>query len=148
MKVRKFLNKFKTWFNVKFDYVDNSVYINFLENYLDIVDFDDKSHLEIPEPERILNKNKLFKLVYPDSSEILVGKTGQVYSSVDFLEDEINTIKIDALPLRVASNFDITTAIYPSELTDFQFCLYNGLITDQNHAVASINDKSTRCAFK
>jgi len=139
MKVRDFINKIKSWFNLKFDYTDNAVSIDFLDDYVNALVFEDKSHLESPDVKRVINKNNLFKLTYKDGSEVMVDKNGQTYSDKDFSDSEIETIDIEALPLKVIENYNVVTAVYPNDDTDLMFCLYDGTVASENIAVDSIN---------
>lgn len=141
MDFRKFTNKIKTWFNLKFDYTENSVYINYIENSLSTMVFDDKRHLEVPKPQRILNTNNLFKLTYPNNEEVLVDKNGQTYNESDFSDDEIKKIEMDVLPLDVMANKGSITAIYPEDDEDLMFVLYDGPVAGENIAVNNINNR-------
>lgn len=141
MNVRDFVNKIKTWFNLKFDYTKNAVYINYLENLTDTLVFDDKRHLQEPEPERIINNNNLFKLKYLDGQEVLVNKNGQTYSDLDYVAAETEEINIDVLPLLVNSNLNTVTAVYPKDEEDLMFTLYNGPVNGEPLATNQINNR-------
>lgn len=141
MNVREFINKIKSWLNLKFDYTNNAVYINYLENINDSLIFKTNKHLEISNPTRDLNSNNLFKLSYPDGQEVLVNKNGQTYTALDFVNTEIEEMPMDPQPLAVNSNFDVVTAVYPKEDFDLMFCLYDGLVGHEPLAVDSIDNR-------
>ena len=141
MIFRDFINRLKAWQNLKFDYTDNAVYINYLEKLLPILPFNDKSHLEQPEPGRTFSKNNLFKLTYPNKETILVDKNGQTYSETGFVKSEIEPMEIKVLPLSIRSNNDSVTAVYPEDEEDLMVCLYNGTIADEPLATDNINNR-------
>ena len=141
MTVREFVNKIKTWLNLKFDYTKNAVYINYLENLPENLSFVDKTHLQQSTPRRLLNQSNLFKLSYPDGQEVMVNKNGQTYSDADYVESEIEKIEMDVLPLAVNSNLDSVTAVYPEDAEDLMFCLYNGPINGEPLATNQINNR-------
>lgn len=140
--VREFINRIKTWLNLKFDYTQNAVYISFLDNSLENLTYDDKSHLEQVDPSRTLITNNLFKLTYPDKQEVLFSKDGQIYTTTDFVDEETETIDIKVLPLEVNENYNSVTAVYPKEDEDLMFCLYNGLVGSEPLAVDKVNNQS------
>jgi hypothetical protein len=135
---RELINRLKSWKNLKFDYTNNAVYINYLETALGQFNFNDISHLQSPEPTRLLNKNNLFKLTYPNGDKVLVNKNGQTYSESEFVDEEIEQMEIKVLPLSVKSNNDTITAVYPEDEEDLMFCLYNGPVNDDNLATDNI----------
>jgi hypothetical protein len=139
---KKLLNKLKTMFNISFTYTENAVYINYLENQLEAVVFNDLSETDQPKPRRILNKNNLFKLTYPDTQELLVDKNGQTYNQANFTSNEIETIEIEILPLKVLDKDGVVTAVYPEEEEDVMFILYNGPISNEPLAIDKIDNQS------
>lgn len=139
MTVRDFINKIKSWLNLKFDYINNAVYISFLDNSLERLVFQDKSHLEQLEPQRGLVESNLFRLTYPDSQEVLYAASGQVYSILDYSDQEIQSIPMDVLPLRVKENYNSVTAVYPDDDNDLMFCLYGGLIGEEPLAAQKVD---------
>ena len=139
---REFINRIKTWFNLKFDYTENAVYINYLDNAIGALNFIDKSHLEQPKPKRKLSENNLFKLNYLNKQEVFFSKEGQIYSTTDFVDQETTKIPIEVLPLEVNENKGSVTAIYPEDDEDLMFCLYNGLLGNEPLAVDKINNES------
>ena len=138
---RDLINKIKTWLNLKFDYTDNAVYINYLENYIVNIPFHDKSHLQDVDAERQMNTHNLFKLTYPDEQTVLVDKTGQTYNESDYIDAEIETIDIDVLPLQVRENYRSITAIYPEDEADIMLTLYNSTVEGENIAVDGIANR-------
>ena len=138
MTFREFVNKIKSWLNLRFEYTDNAVYISYLDDYINTVVFEDKSYLQDPKHVRVINQNNLFKLSYPDATEVLVNKNGQTYSSKDYLDNEIEELEIEAQPLEVYDNEGIVTAVYPEDEEDLMFCLYDGLVNNDNLAVDNI----------
>lgn len=142
LKVREFINRIKNMFNLKFDYTDTTVYINYLDNELERLTFNDHSHLQQVNPKRTLNENNLLKLSYPDGDEVLVDKNGQTYSDTDFIDAETQPIEIKVLPLKVRENFSYVTAVYPEDEQDIMLCLYDGPKSGLNHAVDNINNQT------
>lgn len=142
LKVREFINRIKSTFNLKFDYTNTTVAINYLDNELERLIFEDHSHLQQVDPKRITNENNLFKLSYPDKEEILIDKNGQTYTDTDFTDGETEPIKIRVLPLKVKEKYGHVTAIYPEDEEDIMLCLYDGLTAGYNHAVDNINNQT------
>lgn len=138
---RELINKLKKWLNLKFDYTENAVYINYLEKHITQLTFANHSHLEKPNPKRTLNTNNLFKLTYPNEETVLINKDGQTYNESDFIDAEVTEIKIDVLPLTVKERFNNITAIYPEDDKDLMFVLYDGLVNGNNTAVSNINNE-------
>lgn len=142
LTVREFINRIKTWFNLKFDYTQNAVYISFLDNALEFLTYQNKSHLEIPKPKRTLISNNLFKLSYPDKQEVLYSSEGQIYTVTDFVDQETTPIEMKVLPLQVSENYNSVTAVYPKEEEDLMFCLYDGLVDEEPLAISKIDNIS------
>lgn len=139
---REYFNIIKNWLNLKVDYTENAVYLNFLENALSNFRFIDRSHLEIPEPDRVTNKNNLFKLNYPDDSQVMVNSEGQTFSDADFTKEETEELNFEVLPLKVETNFGKTTATYPEDEEDIMLLLYNGAVDGENIAVHTVNNRT------
>lgn len=135
---REFLNRIKKWFNLELSYTDNTVIINFLDNQFYQVNFNDHSHLEIPEPPRDLNQNNLFKITYPNDNVVMVDKDGQTYSDTDYTSSEIEDIDIEGLPLKVKENYAYITGVYPEDEEDIMLAIYDGLQENFNHTVDNI----------
>ncbi|TXE18635.1 hypothetical protein ES692_06210 [Psychroserpens burtonensis] len=144
MKFRELFNTITSWFNLKADYTDNAVYLNFVDNFIDNILFNNKSHLEAPKHKRALNTNNLFVLSYLNDEKVLVNRTGQTYSETDVIDSEIEPIDIDVLPLKVTENYNSITAIYPKDEEDLMFTMYNGTQNGDNVAVNSVNGKTLR----
>ena len=139
---RELINQLKKWLNLKFDYTDNAVYINYLEDHIQDLVFENKSHLEDPKKKRTLNTNNLFKLTYPDDQTVLFNKDGQTYNEANFIDQEIEDIEIKVLPLPVKSREGIVTAVYPEEAQKIMLTLYDGPVADENTATKSINNRT------
>lgn len=142
MKCRDFVNKIKTWFNLKLDYTANAVYITFLDNQLENIIFKNKTHLEEPEPTRTTYENNLFKLSYPDGQEVFYSADGQIFTTTDFVESETTPIDMDVLPLEVRENYGNVTAVYPEDEGDLMFCIFNGPVDGNNVAVDNIENQT------
>lgn len=142
MSVKKLLNMLKTMFNISFTYTENAVYIDYLESQMEQFIFKDLSHTEQEKPQRILNKNNLFKISYPDKQEILVDKLGQTYSEASYVSEEIEKIEIDILPLKVSTNLDVLTAVYPTDDEDVMLMLYNGVVENKPVGMDKIDNQS------
>ena len=141
MNFRSFFNKVRTWLNIKPTYTDNAVYLNYLDDEIDNIQFISKTHLEDPDKNRILDTNNLFRLTTLDEKEVLVNKDGQTFNDSDYSEDEIEDIDIDVLPLPVESNYLVTTAVYPEDEQDLMFILFDGLVEGENIALKKINNR-------
>lgn len=138
--VREFTNRIKTYFNLKFEYTDTKVYINYLENEINQLTFKDLTEYEQPEPARTLSKNNLFKLQLPNDDEVMVNKNGQTYTDTDYTTDETEEIKLKAQPLAVKSKQGVVTAVYPEDEEDIMFMLYNGPIANIPTATDNYNN--------
>ncbi|MDO6813837.1 hypothetical protein [Tenacibaculum soleae] len=139
---RDLVNRVKNWQNLRFDYTDNAVYINYLENITDDLIYADKSHLEDPDKKRTLSKQNLFVLKYSgkDDTEIMVDKTGQIYDKTDFVDAETEELTLNVTPLEVKENYGTVTGVYPEEETDIMLTLYDGLIADEPLSVDNIDN--------
>ena len=127
--------------NLDVDIIDNIVYLNYIETSMPNMVYDDHSAFEVPNPPREINKAKVFKLKYDDGSELSVNKNGIVYNSnVD--DDDLTTIDIPVIPLKVIDNEGKITAETTSDYTTLKLCLYNGLVNNKPLAVENINGRS------
>lgn len=138
MNFREFTNRIRSWYNLKFDYTDNAVYLNYLDNHIETVLFRDKSHLQQVDPKRTQNINNLFKLSYPNEETVYVNKDGQTYDETNYTDEETKEIDIQVLPLKVRSNYGSVTAFYPEEEQDLMFILFDGVVADENVSVDNI----------
>ena len=139
---REFTNRIKTWFNLKFDYTNTTVNINYLDKELERLTFDNHSHLQDVAPKRTLNKNNLFKLSYNSEDMVMVDKDGQTFTDSDFTDSETQKIEIKGMPLRVKENYGYITGVYPEKDTDIMLVIYDGLQNNFNHTVDAVSDKS------
>lgn len=142
MSFRDFTNKLKTMLNLKFTDTGSVVYIDYLNNELERLSYKDHTHLQHPEPPIGFNQSNLFKLQYPTGEELLVNKTGQIYSDRDYTDAETKTIKIEALPLKIKERYGIVTGIYPDDATDIMIMLYNGPTANLPLGTDVLNTKS------
>ncbi len=140
---RTFFNAIKKWANLDVTYYERSVYLNFLDNSIQRLTYDDHTGMQMPLPKRTLNTNNLFKLSYPDKREILVANSGQVYSSDGYTDNEIQTIEIPVLPLEVLENEGVVTGAYPKNgNADILLGIYNGIIDGQPAIVDKVGTRS------
>lgn len=139
---RKLVNFLKTWLNLDFTYTDKAVYINYLEQEFSKLTFRDHSHLQQVDPKRTINKNNLFKLTYPDGQEVLVNKNGQTFTATDYIDNEIEKIEMEVLPLKIRDNQGNLTAVYPKDEEDVMLVLFNGPVDNNNLCVDKINNIS------
>lgn len=138
---RELVNFVENFFNVDIDVTENIVYINYIDEVLPALIYDDHSKYEIPEPKRDVNKEKIFGLKYDDGSELYINKDGIIPSVNAALQNEVVTIDVPVIPLTTATKSDKKTAVNSTESTSFKLCLYNGLQNSMPLAVASINDR-------
>jgi len=131
MTFKTYFNIIKKWANLDVVYLKNAVYLNYLDNSIKKLNFDDDSEFEVLDYKRTLNKNNLFKLMYPNGDEVLVNKTGQIYNENDYLSGETETVEFDILPLKIADNENLITGEYPEDDNEIMIGLYNGLLNNQ-----------------
>ncbi|MGB5821482.1 MAG: hypothetical protein WBG90_18510 [Saonia sp.] len=132
MNFRTLFNIVKTWLNLEVTYYENSVYINYLDDVIQNLIFEDHSGLEVEGKRRRLDSNNLFRLSYPNGKQVLVAKTGQVYNDTDFTDNEIEKIPFEVQPITVSENESVVTGVFPED-SDAKLLvgIYDGLVNDQ-----------------
>lgn len=139
---RDFVNFIENFFNVDIDVQDNVVYLNYIDELLPTIIYDDKSKYEIEEPKRDVDLEKVFCIKLDDDSALYVDKNGIVSDVNAANSNSLISIDIPAIPLKVNRENDITTAENTSKTTTIKLCLYNGLVGSLPLAVESINGRS------
>lgn len=137
-----FVNNLKNWLNLDITIEDEWVNVNFLEESLLNIIPDKHDHLEDPNRIKKSNKNKIYKLIYEDSSSILISNTGQIFSDIDQKNKEVIAIEMPIKSLLVEQNNNIITGAYPEERPDLLLCLYDGLKSGRNPCVENISGSS------
>ena len=122
----EFVDTLKNWFNLDVTIDEEFATIDFVQDALGNLPERNNEHLEIRYPRKKNNSNRIFKLVYGDQDEIMVDRSGQIYSDVDRQETDIITINQNVKMLKVEQNFGVSTAEYSSE-SGLSFCFYDGL---------------------
>nr|WP_315245195.1 hypothetical protein [uncultured Flavobacterium sp.] len=115
---RDFVTAIKNWGNYGFVPLGKVIFMNIINPDLDRANAVDLSDLDIPEPKRTLHDERLFEILFADGKNhetykydsVLVSKTGTVINNY-ITNDNVNSIKIDALPLPVITRNSVTTAL-------------------------------------
>lgn len=121
-----FVNTLKNWLNLDITILENTVSIDFVEKSIFEKKVRGHSNLEIPSPTWKNNNNRFFKLKYADGSEVFYNKLGQVYSDIDYEDDDVVEINMDLQSAIVESNKNITTAVAPKDSSDIDFLIFSG----------------------
>tara|TARA_R110002167_G_scaffold364968_1_gene588374 strand:+ start:28551 stop:30314 length:1764 start_codon:yes stop_codon:yes gene_type:complete len=131
MTFREYFTRIKNWLNLEATYLENAVVLNYMDNTLQKLVYDDHSHLEIPLPKRTLNKNNLFKISYDYGNTVMFDKDGKTYSDADYLDSEITSIDLQVLPVSVSENNGLITGAFPEENSGLVLGIYDGLVSDK-----------------
>ncbi len=115
MKFRTFFNRVKKWLGLDVEFLENAVYLNFLNNSMLNRNFEDHSSLQDPDKKRSLSKNNLFKIKYSTGQKLMVAGTGIVYSDDEFNESETEDIDFEIRPIKIGENKSRITGVYPDE---------------------------------
>jgi hypothetical protein len=117
MSVTEVITALKNWKNYDFTNSDKVISMNLIKSKLDRANAVDFSLYDIEEPERIFHQDREFELSFTDgqSNDVykydtaIINKSGITINGIA-ASDEINEIKIDALPLPVINRNSIITA--------------------------------------
>lgn len=143
MTFRDFFNALKKWLALDVTYLENAVYLNYLNTSIQQKVFDDHSKLEDPDKKRTLNKNNLFKLYYTEEEQLLVANNGIIYSDEGYNESEIEELPFDAAPITVGQNASRITGVYPEEETpQILIGFYDGMVAGMPLLKDSINGRN------
>ena len=124
---KDFLDRIKTYFNLKFDITENLARISFIDQVLPELEFKDLRTEEIKGPTRDIVQNTVFKLTLLDGSELIVDKDGISFNLTNINEQDITKIEIQVLPVKISDELDRITANYPEEDTEIMLAIYDGL---------------------
>jgi hypothetical protein len=132
-----FLEKLKNWLNLKIDLYTNFVAINYVEEFFDVLTFNDERAFEIQHPKREFNKIKRYKITTSNPySEIFVGKMGLASSIDDIREEDIRTIETGISIYPIEEREGIFTAVRNTD-ANFGIFLYKGIDANGYPVVAS-----------
>lgn len=127
MLFRTFYNAVKEFYNLDATFVQNAVYLNYLDNSMQKLVYDDHTEYQIKKPTRKLGVNNLFKLTYPDESQILINKNGVTYNEDEYSDSETTVIDFSILPVNVIQNEDVLTGVHPENENELLIGMYDGL---------------------
>lgn len=140
MKFRTFYDAIVKWLNLDVVFYENSVYLNFKDNSIQKLVYDDHSGFEDPKKGRGVMNNNLYKLTYPNGKKLMVSKSGQIYDDSGYTVSEINNIDFDVLPLNVLQTNGILTGTWPGDSeASIILGLYDGIQSGQAVTVESVN---------
>jgi len=117
MTVRELITVLKNYKNYSFDPDGNVIRMNRIANRLNRSDAVDITDLEIEEPIRTINEDRVFELTFADGKSndkyqydsLLISATGTILNNYT-ANDAVMPIKIDALPLPITNRNGINTA--------------------------------------
>lgn len=135
MTFGEYVNAIKNWLNLDIHVNENRVTIDFLEDVLPDLLQHDFSHLEIMYPKKTDNSNRVFKLEYQDKSNVLVDKSGLLYSDIDKQKEDIIKIAMELQMAVVEQNYNVITAVYDDDADKLLFAMYDGLQGGLNNCI-------------
>lgn len=139
---REYFNALKKWLGLDVTYLENAVYLNYLNTTIRQKVFNDHTNLEIPEPTIALKNNNLFRLYYKEEEQLLVANNGVVYTDEGYNESEIEELRFDAAPISIGQNAGRITGVYPEEnAPKLIIGLYNGMVGGLPLLVDTINSR-------
>jgi hypothetical protein len=139
MTFGEYVNRLKNWLNLDIKFIDEYVYIDFVQDIIGSLTNLDHRHLEMYQPIKRGNNNRVFRLEYSDGSVAITDRTGQIFSDIEKDRADIIEIKMEVEMAVVERNYDFTTAIYPED-DKMVFALYPGLTGGQNRCLDKIDD--------
>jgi len=140
MKFREFYDSIVQWLNLDVVYFENSVYLNFKDNTIQRMVYEDHTYFEDPKKSRGVMNNNLYKLTYPDGKKVLVTSTGQVYDESEYTVSEINPVDFSVMPVKVFQLNGFLTGEWPNDYADSVVLgLYDGLQGGQPVLVESVD---------
>jgi len=125
---RTFYDGILQFFNLDVTFYENSVYLNFLDNSILNLVYEDLSAFEDPKPSRNTKRNNLFKLKYLNGKEIWISKDGQVYDDTAYTTSEITSMDFKVLPLVMERLNDVLTGTWPEEEAPIVLGIYQGIV--------------------
>lgn len=128
MTFGEYLNQLKNWLNLDIKIRENYVKIDFAQEVFRSIQQRDHSHLEVPNPDRKINLGRFFELNYANGKQVFYDRNGQVFSDLSNDSDDAQKIEMDVQPLKVESNKNIITAVFPKNKSKIDFAVYTGII--------------------
>lgn len=150
MLFRTFYNSVKEFYNLDVTFAENAVYLNYFDNSMQRLVYEDHTEFQIKKPLRKLGVNNLFKLTYPDKSQVLVNKDGVTYNEDAYTSSETTNIDFSILPVKVVQNEDVVTGVHPENDNELLIGIYNGLQNEQALLLKTYNgtDQSIENIYK
>jgi hypothetical protein len=118
MSFRDFVTIIKNWGNYGFVPEGKVIWMNHINPDLDRTKAIILDDFDVPEPKRTFNDNRQYELTFTDGKNnetykydsVLVTNTETILNNYS-VDDNVSSIKIDALPLPVVTRDSITTAL-------------------------------------
>lgn len=131
----------KNWKNFDFNPVGKTMYVNYIENQLSILDAKDLSDFEVKSPQRLFSRGKSYHLKFQDVSSddytfesVFVSINGVVTSNIETTEDTSEII-INAIPLPILNRNNVITAHhFVDDDSKLKVILYEGAPAIENVA--------------
>lgn len=116
MTFGELLTILKNWKNLDLQFIGQTVYLQFIDSQLPVVDAIDLSDFEIEKPRRIFSKGDTYLLKFQDLSseeytfDSIFIKQGELFINDYTTNDDTTEIIINSVPLPIATKKNITTA--------------------------------------
>lgn len=138
MNFGEFFTRYKNWFNLNIDIIENRVIVNFVQDQISNKPIINLSDFEVKHPVRKVNKGISFWLKFQDFenpkkeykySYLPIFQNASGVQTTGFIKDEkTNEITINALPLPLFSRNGVQTAhAFLSDDSRLYIVLYDGL---------------------
>tara|TARA_R110002096_G_C14661308_1_gene728025 strand:+ start:26789 stop:28552 length:1764 start_codon:yes stop_codon:yes gene_type:complete len=125
---RTFVNLIENIFNLDKNVQENVVYLNYIDDLLPTIIYDDHSKHETPIPIRFTDNEKVFALKFDDKQELFVNRNGIVPSTNASNLENVVSINMPIYPLKFSAAYGKATVVNTTENTTMKLCLYNGLV--------------------
>jgi len=138
------LTALKNWKNLDMSFSGSTVFLNFINEQLPVIDAVDISEFEIEEPRRVFSKGDTYLLKFQDVNseeytfDSIFMKQGEVFINDYTTNDDTEEIVINGIPLPVVTKKNITTADhFMDDNTRIKLILFDGSVTSNNLAQPS-----------
>jgi hypothetical protein len=136
----EFMDRLKNWLNLDISVNEEFATIDFLDQALDKLPIINNEHLEVKYPRISSNADRTFRLTYADDNELLIDRTGIIYSDLEKDSSDIVEIDMEVRMAVVEENYGRLTAVDPEDESGLTFAFYDGKdIFGRNPSVDNID---------
>ena len=141
---KEFIDRIKTFLNLRIDVIGNTVAIDYIEQSLPNITYIDYTNDENEFPTRRPSENTVFRLTLENETEIIVNSQGVVFNTSELVPSEIEDINIEVLPVPITDELDRITAKYPDNESDLMLALYDGPVDSYPLCVDMVNGETLK----